>query len=180
MHILKGFRCKGCDLKSTRTKRVPGRGQWPAEVLFIGEAPGKTEDILGEAFVGPNGKLLQRGIQDAERMSGASAPSYYITNVVACRPCDAHAGPNREPTAEEALACWPRLKFTYDRVQPDFVVFLGKVAEKHCKRAWPNAVSLVHPAFVLRCGGTTSSAYRTFVRGLATVFKIAARKRSHG
>lgn len=179
-NILAGFKCKGCCLRQYANTIVPGRGTWPAAVLFIGEAPGKTEDCLGEAFVGPSGRLLQRAFKDAVAMGGAPVPTFYITNVVACRPTDFIDGPNREPTSEEAIACWPRLEYTVRRVHPQQVVFLGKVAEKHLKRLFPAAHVLVHPAYVLRLGGVTSSVYRAFVRGLSVVFQQAAKEKSRG
>jgi uracil-DNA glycosylase family 4 len=180
MDILNGFtcRCGGCQLRHHRQCIVPGRGVWPAEVLFIGEAPGKTEDTLGEAFIGKPGKILERAFRDASAMGGVTVPTYFLTNVVACRPCDGAAAPNREPSGEEVLACWRRLQFTERKVQPKIIVFLGSVAAKHLKKVYPEAISLVHPAYVLRQGGVTSSAYRAFIRGLSVVFRRARELRA--
>ena len=174
--ILEGFTCKGCGLKSTATLRVPGRGVWPAQVLFIGESPNKTEDVLGVACVGQSGRLLERAMKDAEQMGGAPIPSYYVTSVVACRPCDGVEAPNREPSSEEVIACWPRLQHTVRKVNPRQIVLLGKVAQKFCRKQFPGALMLVHPAYVLRSGGVTSSVYRAFIRGLSCVFQEAQRK----
>lgn len=176
--ILDGFRCTGCGLSAFSCKRVPGRGVWPAEVLFIGEAPGKTEDVLGEAFIGPSGKLLDRAFRDAVSMGGYSIPTYYITNVLACRPTDRLDGPNREPTKEEVERCKGRLLLTVSRVQAKVVVLLGGIAQKSCKKMFPDTIALVHPLFILRKGGVTSSVYRAFVRGLTVVFQKAAEERA--
>lgn len=164
--------CKRCSLHKTRRKVVLGRGVIPADLLFIGEAPGKSEDLRGEAFIGPSGRVLRLAMKDATGMAGLEeTPSFYITNVVACRPCDEKRGPNRQPTDKEAWQCWPRLELTEHLVKPKKIVFLGKVAERFCLECFPTGVSLQHPAFVLRRGGTESAEYRILIRSLADIFK---------
>jgi len=164
--------CKACGLWEFRRNVVIGRGTMPASVMFIGEAPGKSEDLIGEAFVGPSRRTLDEGIRRASKLAGlATVPSYFITNVVGCRPTNRHGGNNREPTNDEAWACWPRLQDIYLAVNPKAIVFLGRVAERHCKEPFPFGVHLQHPAFINRVGGTESAQFRAFVRNLSVVFE---------
>lgn len=152
--------CKRCGLHAHRTKVVLGVGDVPADVLIVGEAPGKSEDALGVPFIGPSGRLLRAALQD----SGADALRIFIANVCACRPCDGRAEPNREPTKAEIAACHPRLAKTIARVQPKCIAVLGKTAEQAIKKSWPEAVACYHPAYILRNGGGRSPLYRAFVR----------------
>lgn len=163
--------CRKCGLSKFRRNVVFGRGRFPADIFFVGEAPGKSEDLIGEAFVGPSGRLLDMAIRDAAEMAGTKPPTFYISNVLSCRPTDVKRGPNREPTTEEAWACWSRLEDTYALVEPKVVVFLGKVAERFCKKAWPFGKVFLHPAYIIRKGGTSSTEYRRFCRDLTEVFK---------
>ena len=165
--------CQRCGLCHTRRNIVFGRGKLPADVLFIGEAPGRSEDMLGEAFVGASGRLLNKALEEAQTLATCIPlhPRYFIPNVCGCRPCDSQGGDNRQPTGEEAWACWPRLEQTYKDVSPRRVVLLGKVASQFCKKAWPEAAQLVHPAYVLRSGGVGCPTYRSFVRDLAEGIK---------
>ena len=172
--------CKKCNLHKYRRKIVYGRGEIPADILFIGEGPGKSEDLIGEPFVGPSGKLLNRALQKAAEIAKRPIPSYYITNIVACRPTDYQGGPNRQPTEEEAWACWPRLERKKLKVKPKQIVLLGAVAKKFVLGAWPTSVCLVHPAYLLRLGGVESTQYRTFCRTLAEVFKSIPRRVKRG
>jgi len=163
--------CTRCGLHKFRRQVVLGRGTLPADILFVGEGPGKSEDLIGEPFVGPSGRLLDKALEKAKSIAKLdSLPTFYISNVVACRPCDANHGPNRQPTGEEAWACWQRLEETYQEVKPKRVVLLGKIAEKYCKDAWPEATVLHHPAYLLRLGGESSTQFRAFCRNLSKVF----------
>ncbi len=72
--------CTKCDLCKTRNNSVPGNGNYNSEIIFIGEAPGRSEDKIGEPFVGVAGKKLS----DALEYAGISRESVYITNVVKC------------------------------------------------------------------------------------------------
>jgi len=150
---------------------VLGRGIIPAPLLFVGEAPGKSEDLRGEAFVGPSGRLLNQAMRDAAAIIGCAIPTFYITNVVACRPCDVRGGPNRQPLPDEVVCCRPRLADTVALVKPDVVALLGRVAETEAKAVCPDGVGLYHPAYILRRGGTQSVEYRSFVRDLAGLFE---------
>ncbi|GAG10072.1 unnamed protein product, partial [marine sediment metagenome] len=74
--------CRKCGLYEFRRKIVFGRGKVPADILFVGEAPGKSEDLIGEAFVGPSGRLLDMAIKDAAKILGIKKPpTFYVSNV---------------------------------------------------------------------------------------------------
>lgn len=166
--------CTRCHLADYRRNQVIGRGSVPADILIVGEAPGKSEDLLGIPFVGRSGRLLDHAIIKAAsfaKISKRDIPSYYITNVVQCRPTDVKGGPNRPPTPEEAWSCWVNLERVYKQVKPKRVVLLGKVAEQHCKKLFPGALVLPHPAFILRVGGISSPEFRRFAISLSEVFR---------
>lgn len=154
------IKCKRCGLYRFRHNIVPGRGIIPAIILFIGEGPGKSEDLLGEAFVGRAGKVLN------ELISGAGIISYYITNIVLCRPTDGFQGDNRIPEQEEVLACTNNVMKIVKLVHPELVVLLGKVAQKYYGKEFPEALHLQHPSFLARQGGVRSPFYQTNLRAL--------------
>ncbi|MGQ9700374.1 MAG: uracil-DNA glycosylase [Candidatus Bipolaricaulaceae bacterium] len=108
--------CTRCALGLTRTHLVFGEGRVPADLMFIGEAPGEVEDQSGRPFVGPAGQLLTAILQSA----GISREEVYITNVVKCRPPG-----NRVPTKEEMAACWEWLSAQIGLVRPKIIVTLG-------------------------------------------------------
>jgi DNA polymerase len=110
--------CK-CELKKTATQAVPGVGNAEAEIVFIGEAPGKSEDIKGEPFVGAAGKFLNEmlGLINLKR------EDIYITNVVKYRPPN-----NRDPLPEEKSACREWLLEELKIISPKLIIFLGRHA----------------------------------------------------
>ena len=163
--------CKACRLHQHRRQVVLGRGSIPAPMVFVGEAPGKSEDLRGEAFVGPSGRILNQAMADAAALLDMTVPTFYITNVVACRPCDFRGGPNRQPLPDETVCCRPRLADTVALVKPEVVALLGRVAEVEAKAVCPDGVGLYHPAYILRRGGRSSVEYRSFVRDLAGLFE---------
>lgn len=114
-------KCTRCALCRDRTNVVIGRGNPTADVMFVGEGPGKQEDLQGEPFVGAAGQLLNSALTALRFLPD----SYYITNIVKCRPEN-----NREPVAEEIGACIEWLRFQTRLVQPKVVVCLGNVALK--------------------------------------------------
>ena len=163
--------CTLCSLHQFRKNIVWGRGEMPAKILYIGEGPGKSEDHLGKAFIGRSGYLLGELMEAARVMAGIEEiPSFYITNVVACRPTDEKDGPNRQPTIEEMLCCSPRLTTTIIAAEPQHIVFLGKIAARNLKGLPYNKTNLQHPAYILRKGGTSATEFRTFARDLSQVF----------
>ena len=112
--------CRKCGLCETRTHVVFGEGDPRARVMFIGEAPGQTEDETGRPFVGRAGQLLTRIIENA---MGLSREDVYIANVNKCRPPG-----NREPQPDEVAACLPFLREQVRAIRPAVIVTLGKVA----------------------------------------------------
>lgn len=166
LHVQKWSGCKACRIGELAAKHVFYRGAIPARFLFIGEAPGKAEDVTGEPFVGPVGKALDELIAEV----GMPAGSYGITNVVACRPTDCAGGPNRIPSEKEAKNCAPRLEEMIRLSSPLAVILLGKVAENYVVDLLPVAegrvICLPHPAYILRQGGKRSETFRTAAKNL--------------
>lgn len=111
--------CTKCSLCKTRTNAVPGKGNQNAKVMFIGEAPGRTEDMRGEPFVGAAGKKLRAIIEK----NGIPQESVYITNVVKCRPPN-----NRIPTETERTSCREHLEREIAAIRPKIICILGNTA----------------------------------------------------
>lgn len=125
--------CTRCPLHATKIKDVPGCGSPKAKILFIGEAPGRSEDLKGEPFVGPSGKFLTEMLKEI----GLKREDVFITNVVKHRPPN-----NRDPLPEEVKACWPFLKKQIEILSPLLIVFLGQHA---MNRFFPDlSISVVH------------------------------------
>lgn len=116
--------CVECGLCRNRTQTVFGVGDEKAKWLFVGEGPGHEEDLQGEPFVGPSGKLLDNMLLAMGLRRGENA---YITNIVKCRATDAN-GVDRAPTLEEAASCRPYLDCQIALLQPSIIVALGKTA----------------------------------------------------
>lgn len=146
------------ELAVSATQLVMGEGSLDAEVLFIGEAPGKKEDELGRPFVGAAGKFLDEML--ASIQLGRS--DVYITNIVKYRP-----PANRDPLPEEIQAFMPFLKAQIDIIKPKLIVFLGRhsmnvflpelrISQVHGKAFKKNGhvyYPLYHPAAALYNGG---------------------------
>ncbi len=113
--------CTKCPLSKTRTQTVFGQGNPAARLVFVGEAPGFEEDKQGLAFVGRAGQLLARMII----AMGLTRDEVFICNVLKCRPPQ-----NRDPTADEILACSPYLQEQLSIIQPEVLVALGSPAAK--------------------------------------------------
>jgi len=111
--------CKKCDLCKSRTKAVPGKGYHKSELIFIGEAPGRSEDKRGEPFVGIAGKKLSIAFEHA----GISRDKVYITNVVKCRPPK-----NRIPKEDEKKACESYLNSEIALIKPKIICVMGNTA----------------------------------------------------
>lgn len=166
--------CKKCNLWTTRRQVVIGRGSIPARLLFIGEAPGKSEDLAGEAFIGKAGKLLDTMLEDACKI-GLSIPlimpDFCILNAVLCHPTNTFAGPNRQPTKEEAFACLSNITFLIEKVQPERVVLVGDIASTYFRKEFPEAAHITHPQALEKKGGTRAPNYLYNVRILQDVIK---------
>ena len=111
--------CQACPLHRTRQHAVPGAGDPAAEVMLIGEGPGREEDRQGQPFVGASGKYLDQLL----RSSGLSRSDIYITNVVKCRPPE-----NRNPDKDEIAACRHWLETQIETIAPKLIVPMGNPA----------------------------------------------------
>jgi DNA polymerase len=108
--------CTKCPLWKTRKNAVPGEGNSESPVMFIGEAPGQSEDINGKPFVGAAGKFLETLLSEI----GLSRNDVFICNIVKCRPPR-----NREPMPNEIQTCTPYLDRQIKIIKPKFIVTLG-------------------------------------------------------
>lgn len=111
--------CRLCELCQTRTNIVFGVGNPHARVMFVGEAPGRNEDLQGEPFVGRAGENLNAILS----LAGLTREEIYIANVLKCRPPG-----NRDPKPDEVLACSPFLREQIRSIWPDVIVTLGNPA----------------------------------------------------
>ena len=157
--------CRRCPLHLTARHHVVHRGSIPAEVLLIGEAPGKTEDTLGKPFIGRSGQLLTTAIQKL------GINSYCITNIVCCIPLTAE-GAIRQPSKEEAASCSPHLEELIELCSPKLIVLLGNEPKKYFRLdimpTNTNLVMLRHPAYILRKGGVNSLEFKRFLEAFTT------------
>ena len=140
--------CRGCALGFQRTKIVLARGKVPAEVLFVGEAPGPSEDVLGKPFVGPAGKLLDKIIE----VGIDGRVDYCLTNLVACFPREAKGKGFNEPSEDEIESCGDRLREFTLLCKPKLVVCVGKLASRWAPTIIGTGgyISIIHPAAILR------------------------------
>jgi uracil-DNA glycosylase family 4 len=149
--------CTRCPLAGGRTHTVFGVGDPNADVVFVGEGPGRDEDLKGEPFVGRAGQLLTDII---ERGMGVPRASVYICNTVKCRPPE-----NRNPFPTELAACEPYLVAQLAAIRPKVIVALGKfAAQSLCRTETPISrlrgqwqeyegipvMPTYHPAYLLR------------------------------
>ena len=111
--------CTKCELSKTRNNSVAGKGNFKSEVIFVGEAPGKNEDLKGEPFIGIAGKKLSMALESA----GITRDEVYITNIVKCRPPN-----NRVPTTNERETCKDYLKKEIEIIKPKIICILGNTA----------------------------------------------------
>ena len=159
--------CTACRLAETRTNVVFGVGSPASGLMFVGEGPGRDEDLKGEPFVGRSGQLLDRLV--AEEL-GLRRDAYYIANVVKCRPPG-----NRDPMPDEVAACSRFLDAQVALVDPAVVVSLGNVATRLLlgtaegistlrgrEHHWRGRllVPTYHPAYALRGGGVVVAQLR--------------------
>jgi uracil-DNA glycosylase family 4 len=158
--------CTACRLAETRTTVVFGDGSPDARVVFVGEGPGRNEDLEGLPFVGAAGQLLNRLLAEID----LRREDVYITNVVKCRPPG-----NRDPLQDEIDSCKGFLAEQIRLIDPDVVVTLGNFATKLLLkqevgisrlrgRAYPwwnrTVVPTFHPAAALRGGQSVLDAMR--------------------
>ena len=155
---LEANNCQKCQLANARNNVVFGKGNEKADILIIGEAPGKEEDLIGEPFIGRAGKLLTEILFSIN----LSRNDVYITNTVKCRPPQ-----NRNPSSTEISSCSHFLDKQISLISPKVIILLGKIAaERILNTSEPmaklrsiihyyketNIPTLVfyHPAYLLR------------------------------
>ena len=159
--------CTLCPLAKGRTQVVFGVGNPAADLMFVGEGPGREEDLAGEPFVGRSGRLLDRLMWEEVGLTRAEC---YIANVVKCRPPQ-----NRDPAPREIEACRPYLEEQIELIGPSVIVTLGNFASKLLlestrgirelrgqvfERGAASVVPTYHPAYVLRAGGEAMAEMR--------------------
>jgi len=163
----------GCALKATATQLVFADGNPQARLMFVGEAPGRDEDIEGLPFVGRSGKLLDRMLAAI----GLDRSQVYIANIVPWRPPG-----NRTPTPQESQICLPFILRQIELVDPDFLICLGKPSMQtllgstepisKARGRWVafdtgtreiRAMATFHPAFLLRSPLQKRFAWRDFL-----------------
>jgi uracil-DNA glycosylase family 4 len=147
--------CRRCPLAETRTTLVFGVGDPHARLMFVGEAPGKNEDLKGEPFVGAAGKLLDELLASI----GVERSQVYIANMVKCRPPG-----NRDPEPAEIETCAPLLARQIELIDPAVIATLGRFAAHYVlgldapitalrgklyHRGGRNIVPVFHPAAAL-------------------------------
>lgn len=166
-------RFDGCALKATATRLVFADGNPGARVMFVGEAPGREEDLEGRPFVGRSGKLLDRMMAAI----GLDRRSVYIANIVPWRPPG-----NRTPTPQEAAICLPFTQRQIELADPDVLVCLGGPAAAallgvrdgvlkargrwftyHTGTREIRAIATLHPAYLLRQPIYKRLAWRDFL-----------------
>ncbi|MEI8223676.1 MAG: uracil-DNA glycosylase [bacterium] len=175
-----------CVLKKTAIQAVFGDGNPDAKIVFIGEAPGKSEDEQGKPFIGRAGKFLAEMLASI----GLKREDIYITNIVKYRPPQ-----NRDPEHQEKIDCAPWLHAELNFIKPDVIIFLGrhsmnhflpelKISEAHGKlvhRKIPNIITeyffpLYHPAAALYNGGMRATLMEDFQKIPAILKIIKAKK----
>src|SRR5689334_450814 len=166
--VLGGF--EGCALRATASQLVFADGNPAARVMFVGEAPGRDEDIEGLPFVGRSGKLLDRMLAAI----GLNRTSAYIANIVPWRPPG-----NRTPTPQETSICLPFIKRQIELANPDVLICLGKPSMqtllgvndgiRAARGRWREydtgtrtirAMATFHPAYLLRSPNEKKFAWR--------------------
>jgi len=183
------MRCQACDLWARATQTVFGKGPVPARWMLVGEQPGDREDLEGDPFVGPAGRLLDSALDEA----GIDRERVFVTNVVKHFKWRPAAGSKRRlherPNRVEVGACLPWVESELALVHPDVLVLLGataaqallgddvRVTRDHGKpiesALAPHVLVTIHPSAVLRARG--AAAREAAMAGLIDDLRAAAR-----
>jgi uracil-DNA glycosylase family 4 len=173
-------RCKRCPLGKTRTKFVFGVGNPDADIMFIGEAPGRDEDMQGIPFVGRAGKLLDKMLAEI----GLNRTDVYIANILKCRPPN-----NRDPEQDEVDQCLPYLMKQIKLIKPKAICSLGRIAAQRILKTnmalgamrgrWFDYHGIkfmvtYHPAAILRSNSYLPGALEDLKRLVKTVNSLKA------
>lgn len=183
--------CEGCDLYRSATQAVFGSGPSTATMMFVGEQPGNEEDLTGEPFVGPAGKLLSRALEAA----GINREDVYVTNAVKHFKFE-RRGKRRlhqKPTIAEVAACFPWLAREIEVVRPEIILCLGATAARAVvgpsarvlrdrQKSFPHPSGAVvrltvHPSALLRVPDSHQrhAAFAEFVRDLNGAYRLATK-----
>jgi uracil-DNA glycosylase len=180
--------CKACDLWEKGTQTVFGEGGRRARVMFVGEQPGNEEDLSGQPFVGPAGRLLDSALEEA----GIDRKQTYVTNVVKHFKWEPRGKRriHKKPNATEIAACRPWLQAEIAVVKPDVIVALGATAAQALigpqfrvtkqrgefieSTLAPYVMATVHPSSILRAPDdeTRQLEYRLFVDDLKKLARV--------
>jgi len=147
--------CKLCTLHEHRTKICLARGAVPCNVLFVGESPGQSENVLGQPFIGNAGKLLDELIGDAlHQCRRPEKIKVAFTNLVACIPLEPDGRTMVDPTKEQVEACSVRLQEFVDLTKPRAIVMAGRFSQKYAPKSidydFEFSLDIIHPAALLR------------------------------
>ena len=148
---LKNFtdHCRRCPLCQSRNRAVMGRGSLRSALLFIAEAPGRTEDETGLPFTGRSGEVFDKLLSGI----GMKREDIYLTNIVKCHPPG-----NRDPLPQEQEACMPYLKYETLLLRPKVIVCLGRIAAQRIIRP-DYRISREHGTFIFRKNVWLTSVY---------------------
>lgn len=175
--------CQRCRLAQGRQSIVFGSGKPDADLMFVGEAPGRDEDEKGEPFVGAAGMLLSRMIQ----AMGLDREEVYIANIIKCRPPN-----NRDPAPDEIERCEPFLQMQIEVVRPRILVALGAYAARTLLRTDAGVTRLrgkfaqyrgvplmptFHPAYLLRNPEAKRSAWNDLKLVMAEMDRLGIKRR---
>ena len=148
-HKREWINCKRCHLFRQRNKVVLLRGKIPCDILFVGEAPGISEDIIGMPFIGPAGKLLDQIIEEAT--SDLLKLRVAFTSLVACIPKDKNGDKIHEPDIKCIKRCSKRLRSVIKLTKPSAIISVGQLAKKHIPAdIEAQFANIIHPAAILR------------------------------
>ena len=196
-HFDKWKGCRKCPLWEGRDRIVLARGQLPCDILFVGEAPGNSENVLGQPFVGPAGQLLDRIVREALDPDEDTPTELRVamTNLVACFPREAKQTDDHAPPVEAIKACGERLREFIAIAKPKMVICVGTLADRWAPSALPKPAvvhaggkvtghatirrwsSIVHPAAILRA---TLAQQSLMVQKAVVTVRCAAREPQQG
>lgn len=164
--------CYLCNLSKTRKNVIFGEGNENADLMFIGEAPGVSEDDSGKIFVGRAGDILTNII---EKVLGLKKEDVYLANVLKCRPPE-----NRVPAMDEVSSCKPYIMQQIQMVNPKIIVTLGSTSYHHLTGEYETNISKIrgevlslgnakliptyHPNFLLRNPSSKKEVYQDMLK----------------
>ncbi len=181
--------CRKCGLCVTRNKTVFGEGSPDSEIMFIGEGPGRQEDLTGRPFVGRAGELLTRIIENG---IGVPRSDVYIANIVKCRPTvDGLMERDRPPAPDEVKMCSPYLLRQIEIIRPKVIITLGNPSTRFILQTAEGitktrghfgefmgipVMPTFHPSYVIRNGGDKSPLRRHVWEDIKQVLKLLGRE----